>query len=175
MFYLKDGVRYYAGKAFTYGDVQYSPSGATHDKFIELGFTPVTIQDKPDTRFYYVTNLNDDGSWDSSPIDLALLKDQYVRAEKVRSREILKVTDWLVVRFAENNTAIPVDVETFRDNVRLISSDNCAEINACADLASLIALVGADRQIEDPNNPGTFIANPSGLAEFPEEVSGYDY
>ena len=72
MFYVDQSTqkRYYIGTPFDYNERQYTKAGATHDKFIELGFTQVIIQQRPDDRFYIVSGPNAAGEYDSTPRDL---------------------------------------------------------------------------------------------------------
>lgn len=169
--------RYNEGRAFTYNNVQYTRAGATGTKFTELGFNPVNVGARPDDRFYIVSGPANDGTYSSTARDLTELKDQFKRQMKLEARSILKVTDWLVVRLAENATTIPADVATMRDNVRTISDDNCNKIDACADVAALKALIDAPREVlVDENDPAQgYQANVAGLTPNPEQISGYDY
>ena len=96
---------------------------------------------------------------------------------KLEARNILRTTDWLVVRLAENSDAIPADVATYRDSVRTVSDDNCTKIDACADVAALAALISAPREVlVDSANPASgYQANVAGLTPNPDPVAGYDY
>ena len=168
--------RYYLGRPFKYGDIQYTAAGATHAKFAELGFNQVTVQARPDDRFYIVTGPDANGQYAATPRDIDELKSEYVKRSKLAARTLLAKTDWLVIRKEENANSIPAAVETFRDQVRTISDDNCTLINGCADVAALETLINTPALIQDGNNQGSYIANTdSHLASFPEEVGGYDY
>ena len=174
MFYLdSEGNRYYLGKAFNYGDIQYAPAGATEDTFAELGFTAVTIDSRPSDRFYIVTGPDNQGQYTATPRDLNMLKEAYIREEKLSARKLLEKTDWLVIRKEENSDTIPTAVADFRDQVRTISNDNCTSINACASVEDLEILITSDYQTDD--GEGNFSINPDALTQFPEEISGYDY
>ena len=75
MFYLdSNNNRYYLGKSFKYGNTNYSTSSATHAKFMELGFTQVIVQQRPDDKYYIVSGPNNTGAYNSTPRDLAELK-----------------------------------------------------------------------------------------------------
>ena len=167
--------RYYTDRAFTYNFKQYTRAGATEAKFTELGFTQVNVQTRPDDRFYVVSGPDNTGAYTYTARDLATLKEDYVRRAKLEGRNLLRKTDWLVVRLAEKTTPIPADVATFRDAVRTVADNNCTAINNCATVTELKALVTSPRTIEDPNAPGTFIDNPAALDAMPTEVSGYNY
>ena len=178
MFYIdSSNQRYYLGRAFTYGDYQYTSSAATHDTFVNtLGFTQVIIGGRPDSRFYIVSGPDNNGVYTTTPRDLDELKQEFVKESKLGARQILARTDWLVIRKEENANSIPASVEQFRDNVRTISDDNCTLINACTTVAELEALVKAPKEIRDTSNPGSMITNTDPhLAGYPDEISGYDY
>ena len=167
--------KYYEGRAFTYNNRQYTRAGATSAKFTELGFNGVIVGARPDDRFYIVSGPDLTGAYSTTARDLDDLKENFVREQKLNARRILAITDWLVVRLAENGNALPAAVETFRDNVRTVSDDNCTLIYAAADIAALKTLIDAPVEIEDTNNPGNYLANPAALGAYPEAVDGYDY
>ena len=169
--------RYNEGRAFTYNNVQYTRAGATAATFTSLGFNGVTVGARPDDRFYIVSGPDNTGAYSSTARDLATLKDNFKKQVKLEARNILKTTDWLVVRLAENSDAIPAAVATFRDNIRTVSDDNCTKIDACADVAALKALIDAPREVlVDVNDPAQgYQANVAGLTPNPDAVAGYDY
>ena len=167
--------RYNEGRAFTYNNKQYTRAGASAATFTSLGFNAVTVGARPDDRFYIVSGPDNTGAYTSTARDLATLKANLVQQTKLSARNLLKKTDWLVIRKEENASTIPASVETFRDAVRTVSDDNCTAINAAATVEALKALVDAPYTIEDTSNPGSMIANPAALDAYPAEVSGYDY
>ena len=171
------GKRYNEGRAFTYNNVQYTRAGATSAKFTALGFNAVNVGARPDDRFYVVSGPDNTGAYTSTARDLATLKDDYKKKMKLEARNILRTTDWLVVRLAENSDAIPAAVATFRDNVRTVADDNCTKIDACADVAALAALISAPREVlVDNNDPAQgYQSNAAGLTPNPDAVAGYDY
>ena len=167
--------RYNEGRAFTYNDKQYTRAGASAATFSALGFNAVNVSQRPDDRFYIVSGPDNTGAYSSTARNLADLKAQYVQQTKLSARNLLKKTDWLIIRKEENASTIPASVETFRDAVRTVSDDNCTAINATSTVEELKALLDASTEIEDTNNPGTMIANPAALDAYPDEVAGYDY
>ena len=55
MFYTdSNNNRYRIGKPFEYEGYYYGTALATHPKFMELGFTQVIVQQRPDP-FYYIS------------------------------------------------------------------------------------------------------------------------
>jgi len=147
MFYLdSNNKRYYVGRPFTYNNIQYTRAGATAETFIGLGFTPVTIQPRPDDRFYIVSSVQDDGTYPSQPRDLTELKEQFVAAVKEQAHQILSRTDWYVIRAIESGltgvpSAVPAGATTFRAAVRAASDARCEAIYAAADVPALQALL----------------------------------
>lgn len=153
MFYTSpEGGRYYLGKAFTYGEIQYTVAGATHDTFMSLGFTQVIQQQRPDDRFYVVSQMNADGSYDSTPRDLANTQLNFVRQQLEQAQQLLTASDWLYVRAGESNGAqVPASVQGQRDAVRSVMDTNCDLICATTSIPQLEALIKAPAEIvEDP-------------------------
>ena len=128
--------------AFTYADIQYPANWLRHasaDEKAAIGISEVVEQPRPDERFFWVTD-NGDGTFSATPKDLDSKKAEMIEAMRLSARTILAVTDWKIVRRAENGT--PVDVETlvYRDAVRSAFGKSEAEINACLDIPALSAL-----------------------------------
>ena len=151
MFFLdtQTSDRYYLKQPFTYNGLQYSKAGATEETFLGLGFTKVTIDPRPDSRFYVVTGPSDSGTWTTTPRDLAELKTKYITQTKQEAFDLIKGTDWYVIRLLElgaDDAPIPVDVTTFRASVRNASNSICLAIDACASVDDLEFLI---------NNPVT--------------------
>ena len=61
---------------------------------------------------------------------LAELKTKKIQALKGAAYNKLSLTDWYVIRKAETGQAIPDDVETDRDNVKVMVATKESEINA---------------------------------------------
>ena len=147
MFYLDEQLnRYYVGRPFTYNQIQYTKQGATHATFVELGFTPVSIQSRPDDRFYIVSNVNNDGTYNYEPRDLDELKESFVAQVKEQAHQILSQTDWYVIRALEAGVQgfanpVPAGATTFRASVRAASDVRCEEIYAAATIEALQALL----------------------------------
>lgn len=60
---------------------------------------------------------------------------------KSRAFQLLQPFDWYVTRKAESDTAIPDDVAAFRQEVKAVSTQRCALINACSSVDELEALL----------------------------------
>ena len=69
------------------------------------------------------------------------LKSIYKEQIKSQASSLLASTDWMVVRYAEDNTkAIPSDVSTYRASVRTKADEICTAIDGCTSMAKLKAL-----------------------------------
>ena len=69
------------------------------------------------------------------------LKSIYKEQIKSQASSLLKPTDWMVVRYAEDNTkTIPTEVSTFRASVRTKADEICTAIDGCTSLTKLKAL-----------------------------------
>ena len=136
----------------------------------QLGVTEVADPEQYDQRFYWgVGNpklLNDReesdeqgnpmwvqvlGTVDGEPamVDSAErlvtkgLKSQWTAQVKTTAGKMLAQTDWMVIRKAERNVAIPADVVTKRAAIVAECDRLEAAITACADVEALITVVGA--------------------------------
>ena len=154
MYYVDQSTqkRYRIGTPFDYNERQYTKAGATHDKFIELGFTQVIPQQRPDDRFYIVSGPNTAGEYSSTPRDLANTQLNFVQQQLQQAQQLLTASDWLYIRAGEANAAaVPPSVQTERDAVRSVMDANCDLICATTSIPQLEALIKAPAEIvEDP-------------------------
>ena len=122
------------------------------------GIKEVSVQTKPDNKFYLVGQRNLDGSWSSKPrntddvkevdndgkaildadgnqvITLGL-KSQWIQKTKDKANASLVSTDWQVIAKAERDRAIDSDVATYRAAV----ITKCAAIETAITNASDLA------------------------------------
>ena len=142
MFYLSpEGDRYYPGRAFSYGDYQYSAGAATHAKFIELGFTAVTVEPRPDERYFFVVGPDNTGAYTATPRDLNQLKLSMIMQQKHTARKTLASSDWYVIRYAELEIETPAEYTAYRANVRAVADLRCDQIAAVSTLPELESLM----------------------------------
>jgi len=101
------------------------------------GIKEVTVQAKPDNKFYWVGQRSLDGSWSSTPKNIddvkevdkdgnavldadgnqvitLGLKSQWIAKTKETANSLLAPTDWQVIAKAERDRAIDSDVATYR-------------------------------------------------------------
>ena len=161
MFYVDQATqkRYRIGTPFDYNERQYTKAGATHDKFIELGFTQVIPQQRPDSRFYIVSGPNNAGEYSSTPRDLKQTQNSFAQQELQAAQQTLLSSDFLYARATEHSAkgvkddpvVVPMAVVTQRDDVRHTCKENCALIEATKDIEELEALIKAPAEVvKDP-------------------------
>ena len=119
----------------------------------------MTIQARPDDRFYIVGSVNNDGSYQSSPRDLEELKTSFITALKSNAHSILSRTDWYIIRALEAGilgtpSTVPAGASNYRSQVRSVVDAREAAIAACSTIQELQTVI---------NTP----------VEYPEELGGY--
>lgn len=141
-FYLSPGqVRHYERRPFTYKGVQYTKQGATRAKFLELGFTEVTLQARPDDRYYIVSGPDNNGAYSATERPLDELKASAVSKLKEQANALLRGTDWQVVRGVENpGKPVSQSITDYRAAVRAACDVGEASVLACTTVAELAAL-----------------------------------
>lgn len=162
------GKRYSVGVAQVEydGRIYVRPTAATYN---ELGLSEVTIQPRPDDRFYIVTGPDNTGAYDKTNRPLADLKTQWVAKEKDTCNKTLSQTDWLVIRAAEGGKAIPANIATFRTGCHTTCDANETAINAVKTVAKLEALVNAPATVSNDDGE-TYTENPDAhLDSYPEQ------
>ena len=182
MFYTdSSNNRYRIGNPFTYEGYYYGTALSTHAKFMELGFTQVIVQQRPDDSYYTVSGPDATGAYSSTPRNLAELKTSFKLQQKRTAHQTLRQSDWYVIRSMELGVvaaAVPVALSDFRDAYRAASDARCAEIDACTTVQELETLMKAPAEVlSDPNNyESVRIANPAALTQWPEALATtYDY
>ena len=133
-------------------------SGITHpknwhiwsaDEKAAAGLTEVVEETPPDSRLYTwsmgsdgkisktARNLDDTGSGD----DLVLgVKSNLKQEVKNQQGALLAQTDWTVVRKADKGTAIPSNIQTWRDGIRTKATQMETAIDNAADTDAVAAL-----------------------------------
>ena len=166
MFYLDPQTlkRYTLGTPFTYNGIQYTAAGATHETFLSLGFTQVVVEKRPDSRYYIITGPDKDGKYNSTPRDLAELKEGFVNEQNSIAWSALTPYDWYIARKSEIGADVPPIILEYRAAVRTACGLRNAEINACATLEQLEALMKAPAQIKEDEK---YVVNPAALAPWP--------
>ena len=175
MFYLDPNTnkRYTIGTPFEYNGVYYTMQGATHAKFIELGFTQVIPQQRPDSRYYVVTGPDATGAYTSTPRSVSELKNSFMLEQKRIAHQILRRTDWYVIRLLELGAVsapVPTAITTYRAEIRAAADARCEQINAAASTAALETLIKAPETLYN-SQTGVYSTNPAALQPWPEELA----
>jgi hypothetical protein len=114
----------------------------------KLGITPVYTQPRPDERFYWV-QANEPKLVNGIPTinhtctekNPADLRTQFVEQEKAAANSQLAATDWMVIRKAERDVAIPDEVAAERAEIIADCAAKEAAIMATTTLDELIDVV----------------------------------
>jgi hypothetical protein len=145
---------------------------------MELGFTQVIVQQRPDDSYYIVSGPDNTGAYSSTPRNLAQLKLNFKLDQKRTAHQTLRQTDWYVIRSQELGVvaaAVPVSISAFRAAYRTVSDSRCAEIDACTTVQELETLMKAPTQLYN-NETETYSVNPAALTPWPEPLAEtYDY
>jgi len=91
------------------------------------------------------------------------LKSQKISISKQQTAGLLQSTDWYVTRKADTGTAIPQEIQDFRNEVRSISNQQETQINACTTVEQLKALYS---YVNTGTEQSPIYTRP--LAEFPK-------
>jgi hypothetical protein len=179
MFYTdSSNNRYRIGKPFTYEGYYYGTALATHAKFMELGFTQVIVQQRPDSQYYIVSGPDNTGAYSSTPRNLAELKLNFKLQQKRQAHQTLRNSDWYVIRSQELGVvaaAVPVSISAFRSAYRTVSDTRCIQIDACTTVQELETLMKAPEQLYNDQTE-TYSVNPAALTPWPEPLATtYDY
>ena len=128
-----------------------------------MGIVDVQESPKPDSKFYFISSQNLDGTWDAvlknlddvdevdadgNPIldddgnQLVTLglKSQYIAATKQTANSLLESSDWQVVAKYERDRDIDANVATYRAAVITKCGEIEAAITACANMDAFRAM-----------------------------------
>ena len=113
------------------------------------GITEIVQQNPPDSRLY-TWSYNADGTVNSTAKNLADIgsgdslvlgvKSQLKQAVDTQQGSLLAETDWTIVRKADNSTAIPSNIQTWRNAIRTKATAMDSAIDGAADTAAVAAL-----------------------------------
>tara|TARA_R100000995_G_scaffold81450_1_gene54282 strand:+ start:22035 stop:22586 length:552 start_codon:yes stop_codon:yes gene_type:complete len=169
MFVLNDKTVLQSGKSWT------DDNGLTHpsnwasawsvDDKAAYGIKEVSIQTKPDEKFYWVTGPALDGSWTSTEKNLndvtqtvlgedvttKGLKSEWINRTKKTANSLLAPTDWQVIAKADRDRAIDSNVATYRAAVVTKCAAIETSITNAANLNAFKALF--DVPVDSDGNP----------------------
>jgi hypothetical protein len=139
-------------------------SNPTHAFAIEQGALEVVEGEQKDQRFYWVTfnsyqvgngvvtrtytntpkaleDVTETPEGATEPIVTKGLKSQWIAQNKASANSLLASTDWMVIRKAERDVAIPAEVVTERAKIIADCTAKEAAITAATTIEELIAVV----------------------------------
>ena len=139
-------------------------SNPNHAFAIEQGALEVVEGEQKDQRFYWVTfnsyqvngsvvtrtytntpktleDMTETPEGATEPVTTKGLKSQWIAQNKASANSLLASTDWMVIRKAERDVAIPSDVATERAKIIADCTAKEAAITACTTIEALIAVV----------------------------------
>ena len=139
-------------------------SNPTHAFAIEQGALEVVEGEQKDQRFYWVTfdsyqigngvvtrtytntpkaleDVTETPEGATEPVTTKGLKSQWIAQNKANANSQLASTDWMVIRKAERDVAIPSDVATARAKIIADCTAKEAAIAAATTIDALIAVV----------------------------------
>ena len=147
------------GTPFTQNGIQYPANWLNLSSLEEkeaIGITEVAQETRPDDRFYWVQD-NNDGTFTSNPkllndredtdevtnavIKTTGLKTQWVAQVKDTTNKLLAATDWMVIRKAERDIAIPAETVTYRADVLTEYNRLKTAINSASTMEEFITVV----------------------------------
>ena len=145
-------------------------SNPNHAFAIEQGALEVVEGEQKDQRFYWVTfdsyqvsdvvtrtytntpkaleDVTETPEGQTEPVTTKGLKSQWIAQNKATANSLLASTDWMVIRKAERDVAIPSDVVTARAAIIADCTAKEAAITACTTMEQLIAVVAPVNTIE---------------------------
>jgi hypothetical protein len=122
---------------FTHDGIQYPNNWlrlASTEEREAIGITEVSEPEAYNDRFYWGVD---------NPKDLTDLKKNWFAQIKDTTNKLLAQTDWMVIRKAERDVAIPAETVTYRAAVLTECDRLLIAVDGVADVEALIAVVGA--------------------------------
>jgi hypothetical protein len=139
-------------------------SNPNHAFAIEQGALEVVEGEQKDQRFYWVTfdsyqvngnvvtrtytntpkaleDVTETPEGQTEPVTTKGLKSQWIAQNKANANSQLASTDWMVIRKAERDVAIPSDVVTERAQIIADCTAKEAAITACSTIEAFINVV----------------------------------
>lgn len=151
--FLLDGKPLSPDTPFEHDGIQYPANWlrlASPEDRAAIGIVEVSIQPRPDDRFYWVDGPKQDGSWSAIPKDLDGLKKTWTAQFKQTAYTMLLPSDWMIVRKQEDGTAVPAEWTSYRESVRTTCALAISDIEATTDIEDFIASVSA---VQWPRSP----------------------
>jgi hypothetical protein len=139
-----------AGTAFEWDGIQYPANWcnlSTPEEKAAIGMVDVVYGAQPSDVYYWVSQdapVYADGvvtiNYTATPKDLSTLQNGAVTAVQQQAYTILVPSDWRVVKGYETKSAIPMDWNTWRQEIRTQCYAQIIAITNCTTVAELAAL-----------------------------------
>jgi hypothetical protein len=145
--FILDGKPLSPDVAFTTGGIQYPANWlrlASPEEREAIGITEEPDPALYDQRFYWGPDL---------PKDHAQLVAQYSEYVRMNANAMLRETDWMVIREADNGTAMDADTKALRQEIRLAAGTKVTAIEATADTEALAAYITSAEYSQWPPYP----------------------
>lgn len=133
--YVLDGKKLRQGRPFTHNGIQYPGNWLALTSTDEKTAIGITWEADPapfDQRFYISAGV--------ARTDVSAIKTSMTKEQDSAAFNLINPTDWYVVRKAENSTAIPVGITSFRTAVRDTCEARKVAINGAADISGLVGV-----------------------------------
>lgn len=148
--FILNGSRLAQGTAFTVNDIQYPANWlnlTTLAEKLAIGITEVAEEVRADDRLYWDGDINNPKALedvtetvDGKEYTTKGLKTNFITQVKTTAGSILAQTDWMVIRKAERDVAIPANVIIYRAEVVAKANELETAIGAVTTVAQLAAL-----------------------------------
>jgi hypothetical protein len=124
-----------------------------------LGIVDVVYGQRPNDKYYWVTELPPTYNAETKQVDVAytsIAKDlvecvkQAVDAVNAQAYSILLPSDWMAVKAFETGSVVAEDWAAWRQEIRVQTSQAIADIESCTDVEALAALPSVE-WANDPN------------------------
>ena len=132
--YVLDGRKLRQGRPFSHNGIQYPGNWLALTSADEKAAIGITWEADPapfNSKFYFSAD---------NPREVADVKPTMLEDQNTTARNLLNSTDWYVVRKAENSTAIPVGITSFRTAVRDTCEARKVAISGAADIPALVGV-----------------------------------
>lgn len=142
---------------------------------VALGIVDVVYAQRPNDKYYWVTELPPTYNAETKQVDVAytsIAKDlaecvkQAVDAVNAQAYSILLPSDWMAVKAFETGSVVAEDWAAWRQEIRVQTSQAIADIESCADVETLAALPSVE-WANDPNWVEPIVVN---LVEVQEQA-----
>ena len=109
-------------------------------------------------KYTYTINENNvTKTFSKKDKDIDAIKEAKINSVNRTQNSILSQTDWYYIRKTDKGTAIPTDIQNYRDAVRIASDKMVTDITAVTDKAGFQAMYPkwvVENEGEDPTNKG---------------------